>query len=298
MRHLAWEANDPAMTRRRDLEAHRKTLDEVHEIMNSMKSLAYMETRKLVGLLDAQHAVVEGIEALAADFLDFYPETLTLSENTTSLFVLIGSERGFCGDFNASVVRHLDTQVLQNTPKPTFVIAAGRKLHPLLENKPQLCAIIDGASTAEEVPDVIRHLVDAITALQMRHGPLSVRVLHHALNAKGIDTNRLVPPFEQFKSGQQHFPYPPILNLPPRDFFLELTDQYVFAALHETLYASLMAENDRRVRHLEGAVRNLDDRSIELRRKCNALRQEEIIEEIEVILLSTSDFDHDSREHR
>ena len=59
------------MTRRRDLEAHRATLDEIHGIMNSMKSLAYMETRKLVGLLDAQHAVVEGIEAMAADFLGF-----------------------------------------------------------------------------------------------------------------------------------------------------------------------------------------------------------------------------------
>ena len=89
-----------------------------------------------------------------------------------------------------------------------------------------------------------------------------------------------------------------MLNLQPRDFFLELTDQYVFAALHEALYASLMAENDRRVRHLEGAVRNLDDRSTDLRRKCNALRQEEIIEEIEVILLSTSAFDHDCRERR
>jgi F-type H+-transporting ATPase subunit gamma len=282
------------MTRRRDLEAHRKTLDEIREIMNSMKSLAYMETRKLMGLLNAQHAVIEGIEALAADFLGFYPDTLVLDESTTRVFVLIGSERGFCGDFNESVVRHLDTQVVQSAPEPPFIIAAGRRLHRLLENKPQLSAIVDGASTAEEVPDVISRLVEAITSLQMRYGPLSVRVLNHSLDATEIDASRLVPPFEQFKNGQQPFPYPPMLNLQPQDFFLELTDQYVFAALHEALYASLMAENDRRVRHLEGAVRNLDDRSTDLRRKCNALRQEEIIEEIEVILLSTSAFDHDS----
>jgi len=52
------------------------------------------------------------------------------------------------------------------------------------------------------------------------------------------------------------------------------------------------------VRHLEGAVRHLDDRSSALRRKCNALRQEEIIEEIEIILLSASLFDHESDAHR
>jgi F-type H+-transporting ATPase subunit gamma len=286
------------MTRRRDLEAHRETLDEIHEIMNSMKSLAYMESRKLAALLDAQHAVVKGIEAMAADFLGFYPATLTSSENTTSVYVLIGSERGFCGDFNESLIRHLDTHVVQSAMEPPFLIAAGRKLHPLLENKPRLSAIIDGASTAEEVPEVIKRLVDAIAALQIRHGPLSVRVLHHALDAEEIGSNRLIPPFEQFRNGQKRFPYPPILNLQPQAFFLELTDQYVFAALHKALYDSLLAENDQRVRHLEGAVRNLDDRSTELRRKCNALRQEEIIEEIEVILLSTSALDHDSSERR
>jgi hypothetical protein len=44
-----------------------------------------------------------------------------------------------------------------------------------------------------------------------------------------------------------------------------------------------MAENLRRVRHPEAAVRHLDDRSAALLRACNALRQEEIIEEIELI---------------
>ncbi len=65
-------------------------------------------------------------------------------------------------------------------------------------------------------------------------------------------------------------------------------DHYLFAALHEILYASLNAENHQRVAHLEGAVKHLDDESAELARQCNALRQEEIIEEIEVILLSAA----------
>lgn len=280
------------MTRRRDLETHRATLDEIHEIMNSMKSLAYMETRKLVDLLDAQHAVVQGIEAMAADFLAFYPRTLAPGEKATRVHVLIGSERGFCGDFNEMLVRYLDSQPETDAAEAPYLIAAGRKLHPLLESQLRLAAAIDGASSVEEVADVIKRLVDAIANLQTRFGPLSVSVLHHALDEKEIVLDALMPPFEQFRDARPSFPYPPILNLQPQAFFLELTDQYVFAALHEALYASLMAENHRRVRHLEGAVRNLDEKSIALRRKCNALRQEEIIEEIEVILLSANVFDH------
>jgi F-type H+-transporting ATPase subunit gamma len=286
------------MTRRRDLEAHRATLDEIHEIMSSMKSLAYMETRKLAGLLDAQHAVVDGIEAMAADFLGFYPETLAGAGKTTDVHVLVGSERGFCGDFNEALVRYLETHLAQTAIEPPFLIAVGRKLHPLLESKPRLCATIDGASTVDEVAEIIKRVADAIAVLQMQYGPLSISVLHHTPDAKEIDLNRFVPPFERFRNGPRRFPYPPVLNLQPQVFFLELTDQYVFAALHEVLYASLMAENHRRVRHLEGAVRHLDDKSSALRRKCNALRQEEIIEEIEIILLSASLFDHESGARR
>jgi F-type H+-transporting ATPase subunit gamma len=52
-----------------------------------------------------------------------------------------------------------------------------------------------------------------------------------------------------------------------------------------------MVENHRRMTHLDRAVRHLDEKSHELSRRCNALRQEEIIEEIEVILLSAASLD-------
>lgn len=52
-----------------------------------------------------------------------------------------------------------------------------------------------------------------------------------------------------------------------------------------------MAESQQRVMHLDGAVQHMDEQSEELHRKSNILRQEEIIEEIEVILLSAVSFD-------
>ena len=286
------------MTHRRDLEAHRETLDEIHEIMNSMKSLAYMETRKLVNLLAAQHAVVSHIQTMAADFLGFYPRGLAPGERTTPVCVVIGSERGFCGDFNEMLTRRLDAQAKASTSDDLHLIAVGRKLHPLLDGDSRLAAAIDGASSVEEVAEVIKRLVNAIGELQALYGPLSVRVLHHALEGDELVLNALMPPFEHMTNAPASFAYPPLLNVQPREFFFELTEHYVFAALHESVYASLMAENHRRVHHLEGAVRNLEEKSISLRRKCNALRQEEIIEEIEVILLSASVLDQEARGRR
>jgi len=52
------------------------------------------------------------------------------------------------------------------------------------------------------------------------------------------------------------------------------------------LFAALMAENQRRVQHLEQAGQHLEREVDALGKRRNMLRQEEIIEEIEVILLS------------
>lgn len=49
-----------------------------------------------------------------------------------------------------------------------------------------------------------------------------------------------------------------------------------------------MAEYQLRIQHLQNAVKHLDDKMNELVLKVNALRHEEIIEEINVILLNAS----------
>ena len=49
---------------------------------------------------------------------------------------------------------------------------------------------------------------------------------------------------------------------------------------------SLIAENRRRLAHMEGALRRLDETTAVLGRRMHAARQEEITQEIEVIMLS------------
>lgn len=273
------------MSRRHDLEHHRHGLDEVRGIMNSMKTLAYMETRKLARFVDAQRAVTESIEQVAADFLSFHADTLPEVGETTPVYLLIGTERGFCGDFNQALVQRLESMLDTQLPGRPVLIAVGCKLHTLLQNDARVTARIDGASVAEEVPLVLGQIVHELSSLQERHGMLSVYGLYHGGDYELV-TQRLLPPFQGQLRQLPQDAHPPVLNLSPAGFLIELTEHYLFAALHAMLYVSLMAENHNRVTHLEGAVRHLDDESSELARKCSALRQEEIIEEIEVILLS------------
>jgi len=281
------------MTQRRLLEQRLAGLGEIGEIMRSMKILAYMETRKLGRLIENQWAVVRQIDTVAADFLAFYPNVLPVGASSHRVFLLIGSRRGFCADFN----EHLDSGLRRELAAPGdgSIIAVGRKLCLRLEEKGVgFIAGLDGADVAEEIPSVMRDIVTALDALQARHGHVALTVLSHRAGEDGPRSQRLLPPFEAYRGEPKGHAFAPILNLSPRDFLLGLGEQYLFAALHELLYESLLAENARRMRHLEGAVNHLEDRAEEIRRRVHGLRQEEIIEEIEVILLNSAVLDEPS----
>ena len=277
------------MPSRRKLEEHRRSIEEIRDIMNSMKTLAYMETRKLDHLLDTQHAVVNSIETVAADFVSAYPEAVPGMQAAREVYLVVGSERGFCGDFNETLLRHLaPTQQDKQSKDFPMLVAIGGKLHASLVNDSYVAARLDGASVVEEVETVLTRVVDTLATLQTQYGTLTLYALYHAVDDDTLVTQQLLPPFQDFLDRPPGFSLPPVLNLKPTDFLIELSDHYLFAALHEIFYVSLMAENRRRVQHLEGAVKHLDEESDELRRQSNARRQEEIIEEIEVILLSAA----------
>jgi len=292
------------VTRRRDIEQHRHSLDEIRDIMNSMKNLSFMETRKISGFLDVQHSVVKHIEKVAADFLSFYPDTLakttgTSVDNDIDVYLLIGAERGFCGDFNHALLRHFETIPIKHAMEKLRLICVGHKLETLLENDERAIIFIDGASVAEEVGNVLNQIVNQLATIQEHYGSLNLYVLYHDDEHQLIN-QQLLPPFQNLhkqvleRGHQSQEPHAPELNLEPREFLLDLSYQYLFIVLYEILYTSLMAESRQRVAHLDGAVQHMDEQSEELHRQCNILRQEEIIEEIEVILLSEVSLDEQS----
>ena len=276
------------MTQRRDLQRHRHLLDETRNIKNSKKTLAYMETRKLARFLDAQSAVVTHIEAMATDFLGFYPETLPQTDELTQVYLLLGSERGFCGEFNETLLAQAESHIHNNSIGTPRLIVAGRKLCDRLQRDQRVVAFIDGANVVEEIERTLVEIINHLLGLRTQDGTMALIVLYHEPEREEIAVTQILPPFEPFREAIAVFADPPLLNLQPELFLAELIDHYLFAALHQILYVSLVAENQRRVQHLEGAIRHMEEKSAALLHRCNVLRQEEIIEEIEVILLSES----------
>ncbi|MDD5269030.1 MAG: F0F1 ATP synthase subunit gamma [Methylococcales bacterium] len=280
------------MSQSRELQLHIAQMEEIRSILNSMKNLALIEIHKLGRFQTMQGQAVANIENAALDFLGFYPLPVT-KENVMSVCILVGAERGFCGDFNESLINTLATGTYSG------VIAIGSRLCNKLDDNPlEVMASIEGANVAEEVPAVLNRLVDAISSLPVGrdgidHEPvnsaatLQLTVVYHDNSPGQINRRQILPPFPAPQQRAPRYGNPPVLNLEPGEFFSDLTEHYLFAVLYEIFYISLMAENQRRLQHLEGAVKHLDDETVNLRRKSQIYRQEEITEEIEVILLNS-----------
>lgn len=263
-------------------------LRELREVMTAMKNISQIETHRLRRFLSTQRMVVESVERITADFLSHWPQPLELPANAPVVCLVVGSERGFCGDFNVAVRRALDEEFGASADRRAAVIPMGRKLAVKLEGDARVGAVLESPSVADEVQTVLVRLVDALGGLKIMgepFSPLSLVVIHHEWKDQSSRV-RVSRPLQSLGAGGPKYGLPPVLNLTPERMFAELVHHYLLADLQGILYQSLMAEHQQRLQHLEGAIQRLDRQCAELTRRGYALRQEEITEEIELILLS------------
>ena len=73
------------------------------------------------------------------------------------------------------------------------------------------------------------------------------------------------------------------------DLMIKLMPAYIFSVLQYCIKCALLAENKRRLTHMEDATHHLDKKSQQLAIKANQWRQEKIVEEIEALLVSQYD---------
>lgn len=275
------------MSQRREIERHIGSLHEISEIMRAMKNLSLMENRKLNRFLATQARVVANIEAVAGDLLYHYPHLLPEVKYVNTLYILIGAERGFCGDFDRRVLAALEKHLKKNSTNNYSLFTIGSRLINKLVDDPHLVETLAAPHIAEEIDSVLVSLIDKIYTLQHVRDGLRVFAIYNEHDGD-CSVKQILPPFQSLSQNKFAVATSPALTLSPQLLLRELIDQFLFAEFYQIFYLSLATEHLRRVRHLEGAVHRIDEKSSDLSQKRNAYRQEEIIEEIEEILLSSN----------
>jgi len=276
------------MTRRQDLERQLETLNDLGSILTSMKNLALVEMRKLAHLRANHEHVVGTITRAARDFLAHHPELAPPRPAGPAVLLAIGSERGFCGNFN-ELIGEAAAAFAAGHPQAA-VVPVGSKLISHLRAESGAAPRLEGASAAEEVPAVLQRTLTALQDMQPRGAGagLNLWALHHDMDQGAVRLEEITA--IRPDTGQPaEFATPPVVNMDPARFLVELIEQHLFALLTRIFYSSLMSENRFRLAHMENATRRVETRAEDMTRHRNILRQEEVTQEIELIVLSAEE---------
>jgi F-type H+-transporting ATPase subunit gamma len=273
------------MTRRQDLERHLDTLNDLVSILTAMKNLALVEMRKLAHLRANHEHVVSTITRAAQDFLAHHPALAPPRAAGPPVLLAIGSERGFCGNFN-DLVMEAAAAFRAGHPLAT-VVPVGSRLISHMQADPGSAVRLEGASAAEEVPAVLMRTLDALQNMRPPEAGagLNLWAVHHDMDQGAVRLEEITA--IRPNTGQPaEFATPPVVNMDPARFLVELIEQHLFALLTRIFYSSLMSENRFRLAHMENATRRIETRAEDMTRRRNILRQEEVTQEIELIVLS------------
>jgi F-type H+-transporting ATPase subunit gamma len=268
------------LSKRRDVEKRITSLRDIQDIMDSMKKLAMIEARKLTRFNKLQQQVVESITLALNDVRGHFISGEPAVE-APPVYLLLGAERGFCGAYNEQILEVL-AQLPGSARSPLIAVGSRLAVHAQKAYPDAVC--LSGAAVADEVDLVLVSIIRALNSLRREHGPVRLEVIRLQPDARKASCQTTLPPV----SGESAKGLPPLVNMPPHRLLGALLEQYLFALAHGWLFESLLAENQRRIQHLDQAVHKLERRCADLEKRRNRLRQEEIIEEIEVILLNSA----------
>ncbi len=252
-------------------------LDELRQIVQSMKNLAFAELQRVSRMKQAQ--TLAG-EALSQGLQRLPPPTACDDARPASqlTWLVIGAERGFCGAFNTPLVQAVNALRAQDPAVPLLI--ASHRLQNQLNDAHLDTITLPGCSASEEAEHVLETWLDAVH--QAIHAGDQVWVIH--VGNQGLVRQPLWPvplPRPRLPSP------PPQMYLPATTLRDALNRQWLRLALQGALYASLEQENHWRLAQMQRAQDHLDALGRTLHRRYAALRQANITNELETLASST-----------
>lgn len=258
------------MSQRREVEARLALYDDLTGILGAMRSFALAELRKIAQREAAQQQAVQTLAA-ALDDLSAALAPKVDERRANDIWLLLGSTRGFCGGFNEEVVRCWREQ----TQGLGRVVLCGERLHDMFEDREGWLRL-NGAEGGLDAPAVIDRILAAVAELGGDRCGLMVCLR----DEHGARSQRLwpLPPPRRLNAN------PPLTYMPLAEVASGVAEHYLFHSLLALLLRSIRVENHMRLLQMETALRHLEAGTEDLKRQRNRLRQEEIVEEIELMV--------------
>lgn len=249
-------------------------LDELRQIVQSMKNLAFAELQRVSHKRQAQAQAREALQKAQLCL-----PLLSASRVVTSPIscLVIGAERGFCGAFNTPLLTHMHNWSAQCL-RVTWLVASHRVLLQL-EGMEQHVVALPGCAASEEAEAVLdAWLLEVDNAVARGE---QVWLMH--VGAQGVQKQCLWPSSVVVSPAGT----PAVKTyLPAAVVHDALARQSLRLTLQGALYESLEQENHWRLAQMQRAQDHLLELERVLRLSYTNLRQSNITNELETLAIS------------
>lgn len=258
------------MTQRREIEGALTLYEDLSGILGAMRSFALAELHRVMKREASQQQVITALTRTMQDAAVFLPPQASADHD---IWLLFGSVRGFCGSFNEDVLR--SWRMANTSKQPSIVV--GERLFALLQDEVGVVPV-SGADSALDAATVIDRILFEFDKMQKIVGNPSGLVVC-LRDEKGARVQRLLPlPTIEFEINM-----PPLVNAPAAEVATGVAEHYLFHSILSLQLLSIRVENHMRLMQMENALQHLERGGDDLKRQRNRLRQEEIVEEIELM---------------
>ena len=266
------------MSQRQEIEAKLALYDELNGILGAMRSFALAELKRVGKRETAQQQVVANL-ALALDDLSAYLPAAAVAKASpdnrpNDIRLLLGSVRGFCGSFNEDVIRLWRAEADKDKP----LILVGERLQGMLADEQAVA--VAGANSGLDAAMAIERILEAVDRLRADDDEKFGLVV----GMRDEHTARWQRLWPLLENSPAHGAGPPLTLAPLAEVAVGVAEHYLYHSLLALLLRSIRVENHMRLMQMENALRHLDSGYEDLQRHKNRLRQEEIVQEIELMV--------------
>ncbi|MEY4720145.1 MAG: hypothetical protein RL563_2763 [Pseudomonadota bacterium] len=265
------------MSQRRELEARITLYEELNGILGAMRSFALAELRRVSHRETAQRQLVQALEIALNDVSNSVMRHEPAEATCCEIWLLFGSVRGFCGSFNEDIMHFWRSQ----SGAEDALILVGERLHDLAQtpqNTERLRGAHGGLDATNTIDDILAAIKRASSDMQR---PFHLTACVYDELGPRRQAVWPIPPSPSSRKTN-----PPLTLSPAAEVAVNVAEHYLYHRLLALLLCSIRIENHMRLIQMETALRHLEHGCENLERQRNRLRQEEIVEEIELMITS------------
>ena len=269
----------------KDLRRRIRATRSMQQIFKAMEMVAAAKLRRAQQRAQASSPYAEKITAMLANLAGAASELdhplFKAREVKTTALVVITSDRGFAGAYNANVLRAAE-QRIRSAPRGTVqVVAVGRKGRDYLRRRGYPLLFSHADLPGEASLDLARQLTEELTE-RFVHGEVDrVEILYsHFVSAlvRRVRTEVFLP--VAAAEGAAPRDRGTIFEPNPESIFRELVVRYATARLYAAMADALASEHSARMVAMGSARKNAGDLVDSLTLTRNRLRQAAITREI------------------